>query len=115
MVTRDDYKGSIPPTWCRGCGDYGILTALTRALVEQNIPPHEVIVVTGIGCGSKLPQYARINGFHSLHGRPWPIAQGIKIKARTTFRPTKFWFNRTAPARPKGIWISRDATAKYRV
>jgi len=79
MVTRDDYKGSIPPTWCRGCGDYGILTALTRALVEQNIPPHELIVVTGIGCGSKLPQYARMNGFHTLHGRPWPIAQGIKM------------------------------------
>lgn len=82
MVTRDDYKGNIRPTWCPGCGDYGILTALSRALVEHDIPPHELVVVTGIGCGSKLPQYARMNGFHSLHGRPWPIAQGVKMANR---------------------------------
>ena len=82
MVTRDDYKGNIRPTWCTGCGNYGILTALSRALVEHNIPPHELVVVTGIGCGSKLPQYARMNGFQSLHGRPWPIAQGIKLANR---------------------------------
>ena len=81
MVTQDDYKGTIRPTWCRGCGDYGILSALTRALVEHSIAPHELVVVTGIGCGSKLPQYARMNGFHTLHGRPWPVAQGIKLAA----------------------------------
>jgi hypothetical protein len=55
MVTRDDYKISEKPTWCPGCGNYGILSALTRAFVEHGIAPHEVIVVTGIGCGSKLP------------------------------------------------------------
>lgn len=79
MVSRDDYKGSITPTWCRGCGDYGILTALSRALAEHNIAPHESIIISGIGCGSKLAQYGRMNGFHSLHGRPWPIAQGVKM------------------------------------
>ena len=79
MVTRDDYKIDEKPTWCSGCGDYGILNALTSSLVEHNIAPHELIIVTGIGCGSKLPQYMRVNGMHTLHGRPWPVAQGAKL------------------------------------
>ncbi len=79
MVTRDDYKIDVRPTWCSGCGDYGILNALTYALVEHEIAPHEVMVVTGIGCGSKIHQYMRANGMHTLHGRPWPIAQGAKL------------------------------------
>ncbi len=79
MVTRADYRIDERPTWCRGCGDYGILNALSRALVEQGIAPHETIVVTGIGCGSKLPQYMRVNGMHTLHGRPMPIAQGARL------------------------------------
>ncbi len=79
MVSRDDYKIEERPTWCRGCGNFGILNGLMRALVEQEIAPHEVIVVTGIGCGSKLPHYMRVNGVHSLHGRPWPEAQGVKL------------------------------------
>jgi 2-oxoglutarate ferredoxin oxidoreductase subunit beta len=79
MVTRDDYRIDEKPTWCSGCGDYGILNALTYALVEHAIAPHELMIVTGIGCGSKLPQYMRVNGMHTLHGRPWPIAQGAKL------------------------------------
>jgi len=79
MVTRDDYKIDERPTWCSGCGDYGILNALTYALVEHAIAPHELMIVTGIGCGSKLPQYMRVNGMHTLHGRPWPVAQGAKL------------------------------------
>jgi 2-oxoglutarate/2-oxoacid ferredoxin oxidoreductase subunit beta len=79
MVTRDDYKIDVRPTWCSGCGDYGILNALTYALVEHKIAPHEVMMVTGIGCGSKIHQYMRVNGMHTLHGRPWPIAQGAKL------------------------------------
>jgi len=79
MVTRDDYRIDEKPTWCSGCGDYGILNALTYALVEHAIAPHELMIVTGIGCGSKLPQYMRVNGMHTLHGRPWPVAQGAKL------------------------------------
>ncbi len=79
MVSRSDYKGTERPTWCPGCGNYGILNALTRALVEQEFAPHEVLVVTGIGCGSKLPHYTKINGFHSLHGRPVPLAEGARL------------------------------------
>lgn len=79
MVTHDDYKIDVRPTWCTGCGDYGILNALTHALVEHSIAPHDLTIVTGIGCGSKLPQYMQVNGMHTLHGRPWPIAQGAKL------------------------------------
>jgi 2-oxoglutarate ferredoxin oxidoreductase subunit beta len=79
MVSRSDYKGTERPTWCPGCGNFGILNALQRALVEQGFAPHEVLVVTGIGCGSKLPHYTTVNGFHSLHGRPVPLAQGARL------------------------------------
>jgi 2-oxoglutarate ferredoxin oxidoreductase subunit beta len=81
MVTLKDFDYDVRPTWCTGCGNYGILNAVKRALVEQDIAPHEVIIVTGIGCGSKLPHYMKVNGVHSLHGRPWPVAQGIKLAA----------------------------------
>jgi 2-oxoglutarate ferredoxin oxidoreductase subunit beta len=67
------------PTWCPGCGDFAILTALKRALVRLNLKPHEIIIVSGIGCGSKLPHYLRCNGFHTLHGRALPIAMGVKL------------------------------------
>lgn len=81
MVTVNDFKGAERPTWCSGCGNYGILNALTRALVEQGIAPHQAMIVTGIGCGSKLSHYMKVNGAHTLHGRPMPVAQGIKLAA----------------------------------
>jgi 2-oxoglutarate ferredoxin oxidoreductase subunit beta len=79
LVTLNDYAGPVKPTWCPGCGDYGILNALKQALVNAGLAPHEVLVVTGIGCGSKLPDYAHINGFMTLHGRPLPVATGAKL------------------------------------
>jgi 2-oxoglutarate ferredoxin oxidoreductase subunit beta len=79
MVSLADYRNDTRPTWCRGCGDYGILNCVTRALAEHDVAPHEALVVTGIGCGSKLPHYAKMTGFHTLHGRPSPIAQGAKL------------------------------------
>ena len=74
-----DYASEVKPTWCPGCGDYGILAAVKQGLVQAGLAPHEVLVVSGIGCGSKLPDYARVNGFMTLHGRPLPIATGAKL------------------------------------
>jgi 2-oxoglutarate ferredoxin oxidoreductase subunit beta len=74
-----DYASPIKPTWCPGCGDFGILTALKRGLVQAGVAPNEVLVVSGIGCGSKLPDYANLNGFMTLHGRPVAIATGAKL------------------------------------
>jgi 2-oxoglutarate ferredoxin oxidoreductase subunit beta len=78
-VTVKDYASAVKPTWCPGCGDYGILSAVKQALVQAGLAPHEVLIVSGIGCGSKLPDYARVNGFMTLHGRPLPVATGARL------------------------------------
>jgi 2-oxoglutarate ferredoxin oxidoreductase subunit beta len=79
VVTAKDYASPVKPTWCPGCGDFGILGALKQGLAKAGLAPHEVLVVSGIGCGSKLPDYARVNGFMTLHGRPLPVATGAKL------------------------------------
>jgi 2-oxoglutarate ferredoxin oxidoreductase subunit beta len=78
MVTLSDYAG-LQPAWCPGCGNFGILKALNKALVELEIEPHQVLMVSGIGQAGKLPHYTRGNVFNSLHGRPVPPAIGAKI------------------------------------
>ena len=78
MVTTSDYAG-LTPAWCPGCGDFGILRSLNRALVDMEIEPHRVLMVSGIGQAGKLPHYTRGNVFNSLHGRPIPPAIGAKI------------------------------------
>jgi 2-oxoglutarate ferredoxin oxidoreductase subunit beta len=78
MVTLSDYAG-LKPAWCPGCGNFGILSALNRALIELEIEPHQVLLVSGIGQAGKLPHYTRGNVFNSLHGRPVPPAIGAKI------------------------------------
>jgi 2-oxoglutarate ferredoxin oxidoreductase subunit beta len=81
-VTRADFASTEEETWCEGCGNYGVLNAIKMALAEKGIAPHQVILFTGIGCGSKLPHYATINGFHGLHGRPLPVATGARLVNR---------------------------------
>ncbi|MBI2328711.1 MAG: 2-oxoacid:ferredoxin oxidoreductase subunit beta [Chloroflexi bacterium] len=78
MVTVADYAG-LTPAWCPGCGDFGILSAVKKALVELEIEPHQLLMVSGIGQAGKLPHYVRCNVFNSLHGRPLPPAIGAKI------------------------------------
>lgn len=79
MLTRQDFEGKERPTWCRGCGNHAILNAVKMALAEHNIAPHEVFIVTGIGCGSKLPHYMKATGFHTLHGRALAVATGARL------------------------------------
>jgi 2-oxoglutarate ferredoxin oxidoreductase subunit beta len=78
MVTMSDYSG-LKPAWCPGCGNFGILRALNKALVELALEPHQVLLVSGIGQAGKLPHYTRGNVFNSLHGRPVPPAIGARI------------------------------------
>lgn len=80
-VTLNDYAG-LQPAWCPGCGNFGILTALKKALVELDIYPHQLVIVSGIGQAGKLPHYLKCNTFNSLHGRPVPVAAGIKMANR---------------------------------
>jgi 2-oxoglutarate ferredoxin oxidoreductase subunit beta len=79
MVTRQDFDVETLPTWCRGCGNHAILSAIKMALAERDIAPHQVFFVTGVGCGSKLPHYMRSTGFHTLHGRTLAVATGARL------------------------------------
>ncbi|MFN7105920.1 MAG: thiamine pyrophosphate-dependent enzyme, partial [Pyrobaculum sp.] len=74
-----DYTVNRPPIWCPGCGDYGILEALRRALAELGLPNEEVVVVSGIGCSSQLPHFMKTYGIHGIHGRAIPLAAGVKL------------------------------------
>jgi 2-oxoglutarate ferredoxin oxidoreductase subunit beta len=74
-----DYKPEVSPDWCPGCGDFGVLTALFQACAELELQPHEIVVVSGIGCSSNLPGFFRSYGVHSLHGRALAVATGIKL------------------------------------
>ncbi|MBI4492213.1 MAG: 2-oxoacid:ferredoxin oxidoreductase subunit beta, partial [Chloroflexi bacterium] len=67
------------PSWCPGCGDFGILAAIKGALAGLDLQPHQAMLVSGIGCGSKLPHYMHVNAYNSLHGRALPVAQGVKL------------------------------------
>lgn len=78
-VTVKSYASPVKPTWCPGCGDYGIMTAIKTALVSLSIAPHQALVVSGIGCGSKTPDYMNVNGFLSIHGRPLAVATGARL------------------------------------
>lgn len=74
-----DFKSELKPIWCPGCGDFGVLQAIYRALAAVGRPPHEIAFVSGIGCSSRIPGYTTAYGFNSVHGRALPIAQGIKL------------------------------------
>jgi 2-oxoglutarate ferredoxin oxidoreductase subunit beta len=77
--TPNEYKSDLKPVWCPGCGDFGVLNSLYRALSDLRCDPHDTVVVSGIGCSSRLPGYVETYGFNSLHGRALPIATGIKV------------------------------------
>lgn len=77
--TTTDYQSALKPIWCPGCGDFGVLTAVYRALSAVGRAPHEIAFVSGIGCSSRIPGYTTAYGFNSVHGRALPIAQGIKL------------------------------------
>jgi len=70
--------GAIDIAWCPGCGNYGILKALKTALVELNIKPENLVMVSGIGQAAKIPHYLKTNFFNGLHGRSLPVATAIK-------------------------------------
>jgi 2-oxoglutarate/2-oxoacid ferredoxin oxidoreductase subunit beta len=78
-LTFNDFKSDLKPVWCPGCGDFGVLNSLYRALAESGCRPQDAVVVSGIGCSSRLPGYVETYGFNSLHGRGLPIATGIKL------------------------------------
>jgi len=74
-----DYKSAQLVRWCPGCGDYGALNGLHKAMAELGVAPHNIAVISGIGCSSRLPYYMNTYGFHTIHGRAAAIATGVKV------------------------------------
>lgn len=77
-----DYKTNEQSWWCPGCGDFGVLAALQRALVDLGKQPHDVAIVAGIGCSGKIGNYVNCYNFHVVHGRALPTAMGLKLANR---------------------------------
>jgi len=78
-LTLKSLDGRVDPDWCPGCGDFGVLKSIKEAILELRIPPHEVLIVSGIGCSSNLPGFIHAYGVHSLHGRALPVATGAAL------------------------------------
>lgn len=79
LYSAKNYRSELKPIWCPGCGDFGVVSALYRALAAIGRAPHEIAFVSGIGCSSRIPGYTTAYGFNTVHGRALPIAQGIKM------------------------------------
>lgn len=71
-------RDGIDIAWCPGCGNFPLLNALKQALIELEIPPQQLLLVSGIGQAAKLPHYMRANVFNGLHGRSLPVATAAK-------------------------------------
>ena len=76
----EDYQSGTVPRWCAGCGDNGILTAVQKLCRDEDLALEKTVFVSGIGCSSRLPHYMNTYGFHGLHGRALPVAEGIKLR-----------------------------------
>ncbi len=77
--TLENYDGGVA-RWCPACGDHAVLSAVQRICRDQQIPPEKLVAVSGIGCSSRFPHYMHSYGFHGLHGRPLPVAAGIRSR-----------------------------------
>jgi len=78
-LTAKDFKSEVKPTWCPGCGDFAVLSATYKALADLRLRPEQVVVVSGIGCSSRIPYFCNTYGIHGLHGRALPLATGVKV------------------------------------
>jgi 2-oxoglutarate ferredoxin oxidoreductase subunit beta len=74
----EDYQGGVP-RWCTGCGDNAILAAVQRLCRDEGLRPEKTVFVSGIGCSSRFPHYMKTYGFHGIHGRALPVAEGVKM------------------------------------
>ena len=78
-ITPQSFKSGVKPVWCPGCGDYSVLSSITKALAALGLAPENAAIVSGIGCSSRIPAYTSCYGFHGVHGRALPAATGLKI------------------------------------
>ena len=79
VLSKDDFLTDQLVKWCPGCGDYSILSALAQAMAKSGIKKENMLLVSGIGCSSRIPYYMDTYGFHGIHGRAAAIASGAKL------------------------------------
>ncbi len=82
MATFKDFRNNVKPNWCPGCGDFSVQAAIQRAAANVGLEPDQLAVISGIGCSGRISGYIQSYGFHSIHGRSLPIAQGVKMANR---------------------------------
>ncbi len=75
--TLKNYKSATKPSWCPGCGNFAVLTALLTTMTDLQLEPDNTALVSGIGCSSRFPFFTSTYGFHSIHGRALPVAIGL--------------------------------------
>jgi len=74
-----DFKSDKQPTWCPGCGDFGTMNGMMKALAETGNDPDNTFVVAGIGCSGKIGTYMHSYAIHGVHGRALPVGTGVKM------------------------------------
>ncbi|HHT51129.1 MAG TPA: 2-oxoacid:ferredoxin oxidoreductase subunit beta [Eubacteriaceae bacterium] len=77
-MKSNPFDNNKKPSWCVGCGHFGVLNSLKAALHNLEVPPEKTSIVSGIGCSGRIFQFLSGYNFHSTHGRALPVAQGIK-------------------------------------
>jgi len=78
-LKKKDFVSNQEIKWCPGCGDYAILSSVQLAMAQLGIEPHNIAVVSGIGCSSRFPYYMSSYGMHSIHGRAPAVTSGVKV------------------------------------
>ena len=74
----EDFQKGVP-RWCTGCGDNAVLAAVQKLCRDEGLRPEKTVFVSGIGCSSRLPHYMNTYGFHGIHGRALPVAEGVRM------------------------------------
>ncbi len=82
LATFKDFRNDVKPNWCPGCGDFSVQAAIQRAAANAGLEPDQLAVISGIGCSGRISGYIKSYGFHSIHGRSLPLAQGVKMANR---------------------------------
>ncbi|MEC0246166.1 2-oxoacid:ferredoxin oxidoreductase subunit beta [Paenibacillus chitinolyticus] len=82
MATLKDFRNNVKPNWCPGCGDFSVQASIQRAAANVGLEPEQLAIVSGIGCSGRISGYVNCYGFHGIHGRSLPIAQGLKMANR---------------------------------
>jgi 2-oxoglutarate ferredoxin oxidoreductase subunit beta len=82
LATFKDFRNKVKPNWCPGCGDFSVQAAIQRAAANVGLEPDQLAVISGIGCSGRISGYINAYGFHGVHGRVLPIAQGVKMANR---------------------------------